>query len=248
MIKFAFCYEHDDILDFVKNEVQNCMRQREVEISAMCCHNAGELAQRVRSNCPDILFCDFSQDDAPLRSMIMNVKRANNRLICVGTQTSASRPNAEDVLLEPLYIMPDLNRKHLWRYAALAYEKVLDEPDSFTYYVRPGYIRVPVHEIRYFASEGRRTHIVSAQCRDTFYQKLDVVEDLLRQKNCRFMRIHKSYLVNAGFIAGFSRDYVLLTTGEQLRISKYEYYQMLTDQLKNLKNTRLKRHPLYSEW
>ena len=42
MIKFAFCYEHDDILDFVKNEVQNCMRQREVEISAMCCHNAGE--------------------------------------------------------------------------------------------------------------------------------------------------------------------------------------------------------------
>ena len=49
-------------------------------------------------------------------------------------------------------------------------------------------IRVPVHEIRYFASEGRRTHIISADCRDTFYQKLDVVEDLMRHKNCRFIR------------------------------------------------------------
>lgn len=70
----------------------------------------------------------------------------------------------------------------------------------------------------------------------------------MRQKNCRFMRIHKSYLVNVSFIAGFSRDYVLLTTGERLRISKYEYYQMLTEQLKSLKNTKLRRHPSYSEW
>ncbi|MDE6364670.1 MAG: LytTR family transcriptional regulator [Lachnospiraceae bacterium] len=248
MIKFAFCYEHDDTLNFVKNEVQSCLRQREVEIAAVCCHNAYELAQRIRSNCPDILFCDLDKDDAPLRSTILNVKRANNRLICISTRASSGRPHAEDVLLEPLFIMPELNRKHLWSYAALAYEKVLDEPDSFTYYVRPSYIRIPVHEIRYFASEGRRTHIVSAEYRDIFYQKLDVVEDLMCQKNCRFMRIHKSYLVNASFIAGFSRDYVLLTTGEQLRISKYEYYQMLTDQLKNLKNTKLRHHPSYSEW
>lgn len=248
MIKFAFCYEHDDTLNFVKNEVLSCLRQREVEIDAVCCHNACELAQRIRSNCPDILFCDSAQYDAPLRSVIMNVKRANHKLVCVSTGGAAGRPHAEDVLLEPLYIMPDLNRRHLWSYAALAYEKVLDQPDSFTYYVRPSYIRVPVHEIRYFASEGRRTHIVCAEYRDTFYQKLDVVEDLLRQKNCRFMRIHKSYLVNASFIAGFSRDYVLLTTGERLRISKYEYYQMLTAQLKNLKNTKLRPHPSYSEW
>ena len=247
MIKFAFCYEHDDTLSFVKNEVQNCLRQREIEISVLCCHNACELAQRTHSGCPDILFCDLEQDDATLRSAIMSVKRANNRLICVSTAASHSA-HAEDILLEPLYRMPALNRKHLWRYAALAYEKILDEPASFTYYVRPSYLRVPVHEIRYFASEGRRTHIVSADCRDTFYQKLDVVEDLMRQKNCRFMRIHKSYLVNASFIAGFSRDYVLLTTGERLRISKYEYYQMLTNQLKSSKNTKLRCHPSYSEW
>ncbi len=248
MINFAFCYEHDDTLDFVKNEVLTCLRQREVEISVICCHNAHELQQHIRYNCPDILFCDLEQDDQLLRSTIMNAKRSNNRLISVITRSSGSAQCMEDALLAPLYIMPDKSRRHLWRYAALAYESVLDEPDSFTYYIRPGYIRTPVNEIRYFASEARRTHIVSADCRDTFYQKLDVVENRLRQKNCRFLRIHKSYLVNASFIAGYSRDYVLLTTGERLRISKYEYYKMLSDQLKNLKNTKLRHRPVYSEW
>ena len=37
-----------------------------------------------------------------------------------------------------------------------------------------------------------------------------------------FLRIHKSYLVNASYISGYSRDYVTLTTGERLRISRYE--------------------------
>lgn len=105
MIKFAFCYEHDDTLSFVKNEVQNCLRQREIEISVLCCHNACELAQRAHSGCPDILFCDLAQDGAPLRSAIMNVKRANNRLICVSTAASHSA-HAEDILLEPLSRMP----------------------------------------------------------------------------------------------------------------------------------------------
>lgn len=147
-----------------------------------------------------------------------------------------------------MYVLPDKSRKHLWQHAALAYETILDDPDSFSYYVRPEYFHIPVNEIRYFASEGRRTHVVSADRRDSFYQKLDVVETRLRQKSCQFLRIHKSYLVNAGCISGYSRDYVLLTTGEQLRISKYEYYRSLNEHLQARKCTKAGRRPQYPEW
>lgn len=248
MVHFVFCYECEEILDFVKEEVLNYFRQREIAIAARCCHNAPELEQCIARSCPDILFYDMDREDGLLRRTVMKAKRENHKLISVITRAQDCIAPAEDVLLEPLYVMPGKSRKHLQTYAALAYEAVLDDPDSFSYYVRPEYIQVPVKEIRYFASEGRRTHIVSSDRRDSFYQKLDVVEALLCQKNCRFMRIHKSYLVNASCIAGYSRDYVLLTTGEQLRISRYEYYKSLSDQLQSLKSTRQGRRMQCIEW
>lgn len=237
MINFAFCYECDEQLNFVKNEILKYFRQREIEIAVMCYHNAYELQRCIGCNCPDILFYNMGQEDGLMRNTVLKAKRENQRLISIITRGHDYIPPAEDVLLEPIYVMPDISRKHLWTYTALAYEAILDDSDSFSYYVRPEYFHIPVNEIRYFASEGRRTHIVSANRRDTFYQKLDIVETLLRQKNCRFLRIHKSYLVNASCIAGYSRDYVVLTTGEQLRISRYEYYRSLNDHLQNLKNT-----------
>ncbi len=248
MIHFAFCYENAEILDFVKNEILKYFHQREVEIAVMCYHNAYELQRCIGCNCPDILFYDMEKEDGLMRNTVLKAKRANDRLISIVTRGHNYSPPAEDALLEPLYVMPDKSRKHLWTYAALAYETILDHSDSFSYYVRPEYIHIPVNEIRYFTSEGRRTHIVSADRRDSFYQKLDVVEMLLRQKNCQFMRIHKSYLVNASCISGYSRDYVLLTTGERLRISKYEYYKSLSTHLQSLKNTKLGHALRHSEW
>lgn len=248
MINFAFCYENDEILDFVKNEILKCFQQRDVQIAVMCYHNAYELQRCINCNCPDILFYDMEKEDCLMRNTVMLAKRENSRLISIVTRGHDYVPPAEDVLLEPMYILPDKSRKHLWTYAALAYESILDDSDSFSYYVRPEYFHIPINEIRYFASEGRRTHIVSANHRDTFYQKLDVVESRLRQKDCQFLRIHKSYLVNANCITGYSRDYVALTTGERLRISRYEYYRSLNNHLQNLKNTKLGRCPQYAEW
>lgn len=235
MIHFAFCYEKTELLEFVKNEILNCFRYRDVCITVMCYHNAYELQRCIYCNCPDIVFYDRTEDGGLMRSVLLQAKQQNKQLISIVTQNRDYSPPAEDALLEPVYIMPDKSRRQLWAYASLAYETILDDVDSFSYYIRPDYIHTPVKEIHYFVSEGRRTHIVSSNCRDTFYQKLDVVEKRIRLKNCQFIRIHKSYLVNARYIDGYSRDYVLLTTGERLRISRYEYYRTLNERLRGSK-------------
>lgn len=247
MVNFAFCYERDERLDLVKNEILKYFQRREVQIAVMCYHNAYELLRCLDCNCPDILFCDMEKEDGLMRSTVLKAKRRNRKLISIITRQEDYTPPVEDVLLEPMYILPDLSRKYLWPYASLAYETFLDDSDSFSYYVRPEYFHVPINEIRYFASEGRRTHIITASRRDSFYQKLDMVETRLRPKNCQFLRIHKSYLVNAGCVSGFNRDYVTLTTGESLRISKYEYYRSLNAHLQDLKNTMSGRRPQYWE-
>lgn len=245
MINFAFCCKQDEEFDFMKREVLQYFRQKGISIAVMCYHNAYELLQCIHCCCPDILFCDIESENDLMRKAVIAMKKENKNLISIVTKSRGYVPHTEDVLLEPMYVMPDTSRKHLWSFAGLAYETALDDEHSFSYYVRPDYIHVAVDKIRYFASEGRRTHIVFDECRDTFYQKLDVVEKLIRRKNGMFLRIHKSYLVNAKYISSYSRDYVTLTTGEKLRISKYEYYKILNDRFHN---SRIKRCPQYTDY
>ena len=36
MINFAFCYEQNELLEFVKEEILNCFRYRDVKIAVKC--------------------------------------------------------------------------------------------------------------------------------------------------------------------------------------------------------------------
>lgn len=243
MVNFAFCCEQESELDFMKAEIEQCFLQKGVSISIRCYRSALELERCISCNCPDILFYDMESQDGLMREAALAAKRENKNLVSIVTRSRDYEPPAEDLLLEPLYAIPDKSRGHLRTYATLAYETFLDDETSFSYYVRPDYIHVPVEQIIYFASEGRRTHIVCDCCRDTFYQKLDNVERILSTKNSHFLRIHKSFLVNARYIAGYSRDYVKLTNGEQLRISRYEYYRTLNERFRK----RLPRLPRFQD-
>lgn len=71
MINFAFCYECNEQLEFVKNEILKYFRQREVEIAVMCYHNAYELQRCIECNCPDILFYNMERNDSLMRNTVL---------------------------------------------------------------------------------------------------------------------------------------------------------------------------------
>ncbi|MCM1224047.1 MAG: LytTR family transcriptional regulator DNA-binding domain-containing protein [Lachnospiraceae bacterium] len=233
MITIAFCFSTDTDLTYMKNELTQCFGRRGVSVNVHCCHDAHELI-RCASRClPDILFFEPTDGKDMVRRAAIHIKKRQPNLVSVAVAGKQYAAIPEDVLLKPLYFMPNKSRRQLWAYASLAYEAAINDEDSFTYYRRPGYIRMPVHGIRYFTSDGRRTHIISDEGSDTFYKKLDDVEHAIRDKGCRFLRIHKSYLVNMSYISGCSRRYVTLTSGERLSISKYEYYRQVVELLKS---------------
>lgn len=139
-------------------------------------------------------------------------------------------------LLQPIFEWHSQNRKHLWEYAHKAYDLSLKDSHTFTYYRRPEYVSTPLTNILYFASEARRIHLVSTDFRNSFYSKLDDVELLLQHKSCHFVRIHKSYLVNARYIADFTKKSLFLKNGEILKISSYSRYK---DVLSAVRTTRI---------
>lgn len=217
MINISFCFENDADLIFMEKEISLCFHQRGIDIATSCSHNAKELENNIQSFYPDILFCDSDNQNVFLDQTILSIKEQNPYIISVKSSKN-------------------LNRKQLWSYASHAYEACLKNSDFFPHYHRPCYIYTPVNDILYFASEGRKTFIFSNEGNDYFYKKLDEVEDVIQNKSCQFLRIHKSYLVNINYISSYSRNYVKLFNGERLKISSYSYYKKIHQTL-NMKPT-----------
>lgn len=79
---------------------------------------------------------------------------------------------------------------------------------------------IQLREVLYFVSDKRVISICMENGeRYMFYEKLDQLEKQLEQYSCRFLRIHKSYLVNSRQVQQFHSKYVIMRNKDKLPIS-----------------------------
>lgn len=81
-------------------------------------------------------------------------------------------------------------------------------------------ILIPVHEIIYLESQLHKVNIVLENKEYQCNERLAVLENYLDE---RFVKIHKSYLVNMNYISEFSGSEMILRTGQRIPISKNRY-------------------------
>lgn len=80
--------------------------------------------------------------------------------------------------------------------------------------------QVYLKKVMYFESKLRLTEIACEQGRHRLYKSLEEIENELRDRKDRFIRIHQSYLVSLSHIARFSNDIVELMDGTALPVSR----------------------------
>ena len=91
--------------------------------------------------------------------------------------------------------------------------------------------RIFLREIFYFESDKREVLVFCENKKYSFYRKLDEVEEELNQYHEKFLRIHKSFLVNPVYIKEFSYEKIIMCDGKEITISpKYrkiirQYYE-----------------------
>ena len=78
------------------------------------------------------------------------------------------------------------------------------------------YFYVPLGDIVYFSSEGRKVKIITMETSYEFYGKL---KDVAKQLSENFITIHKSYIVNKEYIFRYTYEMVELVNGIILTIS-----------------------------
>ena len=91
---------------------------------------------------------------------------------------------------------------------------------------------VPLDSIYYIESSN---HKVELHLKDGEFACYAKIGDLELELQDQFFRIHKSYLVNLSYVAGYSKTEVTLTNGERLLLSKYKYQDFVKAYLHFLK-------------
>ena len=91
---------------------------------------------------------------------------------------------------------------------------------------------VPLDSIFYIESSN---HKVELHLKDGEFACYAKIGDLELELQDQFFRIHKGYLVNLSYVAGYSKTEVTLTNGERLLPSKYKYQDFVKAYLHFLK-------------
>lgn len=119
----------------------------------------------------------------------------------------------------PLYFLPKpFEYQELFDIVSTALKLETVNRAVFEYNVNHEYKRMPIRDILYFESRGRRIGLIFPAGTDSFYGKLDSIQEEL--KNTSFLRIHKSYLINTDHVKAIRFDSMILWNGAVLPISQ----------------------------
>ena len=91
---------------------------------------------------------------------------------------------------------------------------------------------IPLDSIYYIESSNHKVELHLKDGKFVCYAKIG---DLELELQDQFFRIHKGYLVNLSYVAGYSKTEVTLTNGKRLLLSKYKYQDFVKAYLHFLK-------------
>ncbi|MEG0919317.1 MAG: LytTR family DNA-binding domain-containing protein [Anaerovoracaceae bacterium] len=147
-----------------------------------------------------------------------------------GTGAIIYETSSKDYALEAFeikaarYIMKPINKKEVFE--ALDHSIRLITPDkekSFTIKSGDGLKAVPTNRISYIECFKRRAyfHLIGGQVIESILLRgsfEEYIDELLKKDN--FVQIHKSYVVNMINVDGINNECVVMTSGEELGITK----------------------------
>ena len=96
--------------------------------------------------------------------------------------------------------------------------------------------KIPIKEIIYFESEGKKVRMITEKESYEFYSKLSDVEQQLGSRD--FIFIHKSFLINFSFVIEYEYESVKMSDQNVLSISQ-RYRKQVRDRLFQRKNNEV---------
>jgi DNA-binding LytR/AlgR family response regulator len=220
MLNIGICDDELPVLEKLRTLVTDYGRERHRPFCVKLYRSENEIidAIAVGQNF-DILFLDIYFGDSDGIALAHRIRKMNRQCAIIFATNSRERAIEGYGVRAVQYILKPLSGENVAQALDQALESVSDRNGEFVRIQnRQGLWRIPVSDIIYAESDARVISIHTArQGSVSYYDRLDNFEKLCGDR--RFLRSHKSFLVNLDYVHAIVNNRLELETGEEIPIS-----------------------------
>lgn len=221
MLTIAICDDEKKICDYIESRTTEFLAKNDLEADVSVLYDGSELLKKCESNTQnfDIIFLDIKMktlNGVECAKLLRDI--GVNSLIVFITSSAEYVFSGYEVKAFRYILKTDLVNAFSRVFSECLLELKKLNTSFFTVKTSSSVKNIPLSDILYFESNKRLLNIHTKNEVLSFYEKLDNVENELKEKD--FIRIHQSFLVNAQKIKSVSKDAVLLLNDFSLPVSK----------------------------
>lgn len=221
MLRIAICDDEKIICRQLKNIIDETGLDINQEIETEVYYSGEELCESIiRNNHYDLIFLDIELPQINGVEVGKKIRGELNDELTQIVYVSCNEGYALELFdVRPLnFLIKPLNKEKI-EAVLLKAVKLLDKENKFFEYKNGNVtFSVPLSDILYFESFGRKVNIVLGNETKSFYGKLSSVEEQINNRD--FIMIHKSYLINFSHVTEYTYEYVKMSNQEVLTISQ----------------------------
>ncbi len=221
MIKIAICDDEVETTSAIEDLIYKLEISNHFEIDVFfsgedLLNAIGNLSQRY-----DLIYLDIEMgklngvDTAhEIRKMDKNVM-----IIFITTHVQFALPAYEVNTFR--FLSKPINKEKFEKYYKLATNEIIKKPYYFRYTFNRENFSIPISQIMYFESQGRKVYIhTNHSSQEKCYVKLNEIENYLTSNSIYFYRISQSFLVNPDFVYSNMYNKMVLKNNKQLPVSE----------------------------
>ena len=221
MLSIAVCDNATIICDQMKDFLERYENENHIN-AEVCVFHSGESLYNALAvgNLFDLIFLDIEMYHISGIDIAKAIRENQNDLITQIVFISAKQEYAMELFeTHPLnFLMKPLSYSGVSSCVDKALKMKKERGALFSYTVNGQLQRVPFSNVLYFESMNRKVRIVCFGQGDEFYGKIsDVVR---RCDRMNFVQVHKSYVVNLGYIKKVGTSFVEMFNGDVVPLSR----------------------------
>lgn len=221
MIDIAICDDDIILTSVLEKNLTLLSKDKSLDVNIDIFYDGATLLQHITNgHIYDIIYLDIEMKHKNGIIVAHELRQLGSKslLIYVTSHESFAKETFEVDAFR--FLTKPIDQKKFELYFFSAIKKLLVKPLYFQYKFNREVYKTELNKILYFQSNKRITYIISELGTMQCYEKLNDIENFLKEKNILFYRIHQSFLVNPSYVKKYRYDMIELLDGTEFTISE----------------------------
>lgn len=218
--KIAVCDDEQIICSTMYNRLQNLSKSKSVTFEIDCFNSGEELCGEMKCIDYDLLFLDIELPKMNGVAVGQYIRETlKNESIQIAYISSKQEYAMELFEIRPInFLLKPLSDKKIESLIDKFLQLNKIDTEVFNFKAGHNYYKVPLSDILYFCSSGRKINIVTLKKEYEFYGSLDNIYSEV--KNKKFLFVHKSFLVNFKHIREYQYEQFTMSDNKIIPVSQ----------------------------